>query len=202
MDKTIIYVHGASSTPLTFNYLKQNFPSHNIIEFSYDSNEDVEDHVMELAKILNSLNGGAYIIAHSLGGVIAMGATYLSSKPVRMVTISSPFAGSKAATYLKWLYPNYGVFNNVSVTNPLIQEIQKKGTVWPTLNIVTTGGDSPFLKETNDGVVSVSSQLSLKGASRERTYRLNHFEVLLSPLIVKEIKEYIWEIYDENKTSD
>lgn len=194
VKKDILFIHGASSSPVSFNYIKQNLPEHNSLDFSYDSNEDIEDIVDDLyIYISNVLVNPLYIVSHSLGGVIATSASYKIKNPdLKIVTISSPFGGSKAATYLKFLFPGYGLFGNVSTTNPSILEIQRTGAKWPTRSIISTEGDSPLLKEPNDGVISVSSQVSLKNCE-QRVHRINHFESLLSVDVLKDIKEFIWE---------
>lgn len=195
--KNILYVHGASSSPISFNYLKQNLPEHKGFDFAYDSNEDIEDIVSKLVEDLIDLPKDLCFVAHSLGGIIATTASYYYEREgdlseFKLATISSPFSGSKAAVYLKFLFPGYGLFGNVSVTNSVILEVQEKGAKWPTMNIISTGGDSPLLSEANDGVISVASQLSLKNCE-QRIHKINHFETLLSPEIVKDIKEFIWE---------
>jgi pimeloyl-ACP methyl ester carboxylesterase len=195
MDKTILFVHGANATPLTFNYIKQNLPRHKEVNFIYDSNKDIETHVENLAALVTLIGEEVSIVAHSLGGVIAIGATYryhpTKLHPLKTVTISSPFAGSKVASFFKWVYPGYGLFNNVAMSNPVIGEIQENGAVEPSLNIITTGGEIPLIKEPNDGVVAVSSQMSLMNCE-EVILRLNHFEVLLSPTVVETIRKFVW----------
>lgn len=194
--KNILFVHGASSSPTSFSFIKQNLPEHNGLDFSYDSNEDMEDIVDRLIQVFQVSPKELCIISHSLGGVISTGASYsvpekVEGMKLKLVTISTPFAGSKAATYLKFLFPGYGLFGNVSTTNPIILGIQDQGAKWPTLNVISTSGDSPLLKEANDGVVSVSSQVSLRGCY-QRIHRINHFEALLSQDIVKDIKDFLW----------
>jgi pimeloyl-ACP methyl ester carboxylesterase len=194
--KNILFIHGASSSPLSFSYIKQNLPKHNGLDFAYDSNEDLEDIIARLVLLLEMAPKELYIVAHSLGGVIATNASYhevieVLKIKLKLVTISSPFGGSKAATYLRFLFPGYGLFGNVSTTNPAILEIQHQGAKWPTMNIISTAGDSPLLKEPNDGVISVSSQVSLKNC-QQKIHRINHFETLLSDEIIKDIKGYIW----------
>lgn len=190
--KKIIFIHGASSTPESFNFICQNLPNHQRINFAYDSSAPLENIIDEFVGFLPE-EGEYQIVAHSLGGLVATGSSYKLSKPVvpKMVVLSSPFAGSKMAGYLKWLYPKYGLFDNVAVSNSVILTIQDKGAIVPTLNVITNGGEIPLIKEKNDGVVSVNSQMALRNCER-KFFELNHFEVLLSYDVAKAIKEYLW----------
>lgn len=192
MGKTIIYVHGASSTPESFNFISQNLPEHQRINFQYNCIEPIENIVREFVDTLPE-EGEYSVIAHSLGGVVSVAGSYLLKEPIisKMAILSSPFGGSKIASYLKWMYPKYGLFDNVSVTNPLILTIKERGAIVPTLNIITNGGELPLIREKNDGVVSVASQMALKNCEK-KIFSLNHFEVLLSYDVTKAIKEYLW----------
>jgi hypothetical protein len=191
----IIYVHGASSTPTSFNYISQNLPEHERLDFSYDSLKELEKTVYKLYDFLPDEEH--CVVTHSMGGIIGVATTYLNSfrgdkkKTKKMVTLSSPFCGSKMANYLKWMYPKYGLFDNVSTNNPMILSIQERGAIIPTLNIITKGGESPVIQEENDGVISVSSQISLRSCTR-KIIDVNHFEVLMSPDVTTAIKEYLW----------
>lgn len=189
----IVYVHGASSTPVSFNYIYQNLPKHNRHDFTYDCSKPIKDTIIALTQFYSLSNFGdeCYLVGHSMGGIIATVASYI--RPAKKaIIISSPLAGSKAATYLKWMFPKYGLFDNISMNSPAINKIQEKGAVIPTLNIITEGGESPVIKEKNDGVVSVESQSSLKNCT-SMIFNLNHFEVLLSPDVVREIKNFLWD---------
>jgi pimeloyl-ACP methyl ester carboxylesterase len=192
MVKNIIFIHGASSTPVSFNYIKQNLPVHKSFDFYYDTTIDIEDTVKELYDFLPA-EEEFDIIGHSLGGILTVAVTYLNdNKKIRKcILLSSPLAGSKIASFVKWMYPKYGLFDNVSVSNPLILTIQARGAIVPTLNVITSGGEVPLIKEKNDGVVSVASQMSLKNCDLE-FLDLNHFEVLLSPKTIEIIREYLW----------
>lgn len=191
----IVYVHGASSTPLSFNYIAQNLPEHERLDFSYDTLRELEKTVYQLYDFLPEEEH--CIVTHSMGGIVGVASTFLNSsrgnkkKIVKMVVISSPMAGSKIANYLKWMYPKYGLFDNVSTNNPVILTIRERGVIIPTLNVITKGGESPVMQEENDGVITVSSQLALRGSSNQ-VFNLNHFEVLLSLDVVDAVKEFLW----------
>jgi pimeloyl-ACP methyl ester carboxylesterase len=194
-EKNIIYVHGASSTSTSFNYIAQNLPEHNRINFEYDCRINIEKIVEDLYNFIPD-TGDYNLISHSLGGIIATGVTYLNKdkkKSIRkVVTMSTPFGGSKIATYLRWFFPRYGLFDNVAEDAPLIMMEKRRGAITPTLNIVTDGGETPIMREKNDGVVSVLSQLMLKNVENMKVFNLNHFEVLLDPQVVEAVKEFIW----------
>jgi pimeloyl-ACP methyl ester carboxylesterase len=194
--KNIIFVHGASSTPISFNYIRQNLPIHRGLEFSYDTNVDIQETIEKLFAFVPE-NEEVNIIGHSLGGILAVAVNYINEsagnhKKIRKcIALSSPLSGSKIASFIKWMYPKYGLFDNISVSNPLILTIQSRGAIVPTLNVITSGGEVPLIKEKNDGVVSVASQMSLKNCDL-KFLDLNHFEVLLSPKTVEIIREYLW----------
>jgi pimeloyl-ACP methyl ester carboxylesterase len=191
----IVYVHGASSTPLSFNYIAQNLPEHERLDFSYDTLRDIEKTVYKLYDFLPEEEH--CLVAHSMGGLVSVAVTYLnalkgnSKKLSKMIIISSPIAGSKIANYLRWMYPKYGLFDNVSTNNPVVLTILERGAIIPTLNIITKGGESPVMNEENDGVITVASQLALRKCSKIMC-NLNHFEVLLADETVKAVKEYLW----------
>lgn len=201
--KYVVYIHGASSTYNSFNFINDKLSREREdycpLFFEYDCSRDLQDITNDLLAYLPDGNDEIILVGHSLGGVIATAVTYnnesISPKKniKKVVTISSPLAGSKAATYLRWLYPNYGLFNNVAVTNPIIMAIQSIGAIVPTQCIISNGGTTPLIKEANDGVVSVASQGSLKHCKEHVNIKLNHFEVLLSSFVVQQIERFIWD---------
>jgi hypothetical protein len=58
----------------------------------------------------------------------------------------------------------------------------------PWTNIVTVKGQSPFIAEPNDGVVTISSQQHHEDMELIKI-DYNHYEVMLSDKVVKIIKE-------------
>lgn len=188
----IVYIHGANSTPATFNYIKRCLPQHTPIDVSYRHDISLNDIIKIVYESLP--DGPVHIIGHSLGGLIAVAVSQLNQihkkKDIRKIfTISSPFGGCKGADYLKWMYPAHRLFSDVSTVSPVVQTVNRIGTVVPTKCIVTNHGSVPLISGENDGVVSVKSQMALKGAQYAKQSH-NHFEVLLSDDTVAMIKEY------------
>jgi pimeloyl-ACP methyl ester carboxylesterase len=188
----IVYIHGAKSTPKAFNFIKANLPKHEQVDVSYENNIPLIKIIEEIYNLLP--DGPISIIAHSLGGVIAVALSQMNQvrneKIIdKIFTMSSPFGGSRHADILRWLYPRHFLFADISTISPIVKAIKSNGAVIPTKCIITHGGPSPFIKEANDGVVSVESQLALRDAEI-MPQNSNHFEVLLNADTIYEIKDF------------
>jgi predicted alpha/beta hydrolase family esterase len=198
---SIWYLHGANASPTSFSWLDEHLRSDprldnaSVVRVSYNCQESTSDIAQQLAEKLPT-DQLVYLIGHSLGGVIAVAAAQRAVKLGKManiggvVTISAPLSGSESADVLQWLFPSYHLFRNISTKNRLVQEIQSEGAIVPTLCLITTSGNNPLIHEANDGVVTVNSQRSLKGAEKiELAY--NHFEILLGEETVDYIRTFI-----------
>jgi hypothetical protein len=188
----IVYIHGAKSTPKAFNFIKANLPKHEQVDVSYENTVPL---IKIIEGIYNELPDEPFsIIGHSLGGVIGVALSQMNcirgEKDIdRIFTMGSPFGGSKHADILRWLYPRHFLFADISTISPIVKAVKHNGAVVPTKCIITHGGPSPFIKEANDGVVSVESQLALRNAEI-MPQNSNHFEVLLNADTIYEIKDF------------
>lgn len=188
----IIYIHGAHATPLSFSYIKSHLPAHEYVNFAYSCDGPLTLIVDQLDQFIKQLAEPVYIVAHSLGGVLATLVSHECRNVKKIVSISSPYAGSKSATMLQWLFPNTRLFKDIAPASDFIQSIDLTKGAAPTLAFVTTDGESPMIKEKNDGVVTVESQTALEYA-KYHFIHLNHFEVLLSDEVVDTTKQFIFE---------
>lgn len=189
----IVYIHGANSTPATFNYIKRSLPKHTAIDISYQNDIALED-IIEDAYARIPEDKPVHIVGHSLGGLIAVAISQINlirkDKQIeKVLTISSPFGGCKGADLLRWIYPTHRLFSDISTVSPMIRVIKKIGAVVPTKCLVTNHGAIPLITGENDGVVSVESQMELKGCEFAKQSH-NHFEVLLSEDTVLCIREF------------
>lgn len=201
---TIIYLHGANSTSTSFNFIRYRMRENKVVDSvayapEYNPSMSMDQLIPELYGRMNPFHqkDPIFLVGHSLGGVIATLLTYWNEDvgPEKLnilgvVSIASPFGGSKAANFLKWMYPSYGLFDNVATNSPWIKLMSQKGAIVPTRTIITTAGNSPLIREDNDGVVSVKSQMALKN-SEQVLLEHNHFEVLLSDFTAGHIAEFI-----------
>lgn len=183
--RTIVYIHGANSSSVSFNYIKAKLPIHNAIDIEYDCRVPLQQTIGNLQTQFSNAEPFS-IVAHSLGGIIAV---YLATTPVeKIVTLSTPFGGSKEADLLKWLHPSQ-LFNDICTSSWSIRNIPQ--TKVPMLSFVTNGHPTNLIREPNDGIVSVQSQRALKGPHYIEL-DVNHYEVLLHPEPVRHVSTFIF----------
>jgi len=185
----VLLIHGANSTPASFNYLKSNLPTANYSSLSYDV---MNGFYFNLERMLDATdeNQTYDIISHSMGGLYAL---HLSQhrKLSRVVSIATPFAGAAIADWARYMMPYYPLFRDVhSKALPIIQAADIVIDN-PWLQLVTTRGNVPWLKLPNDGVVTVASMTSRKDVNYEYVDE-NHHEVMLSDIAVKHTNEFLF----------
>lgn len=204
--KTIVYLHGAMSTPLTFQYIKESLLPHRAIMIEYDYNIKLSDALKSInsmisEELMNNPTCEFDIISHSLGGLMAVNvASNKKFNVKKVVTISAPFGGSEAAWYLKFLYPFTPLFREIAPYSTFVTQtlyLLEKGKMAKLNNdgcflpIVTNTGKGIMLKAENDKIVTLASQVTMKNV-KYYYVELNHFEVLQSPAIVRKIKSFLW----------
>ena len=141
----IIFIHGANSTRQSFSYLTQLVtPGHHEF-YEYETGTPVEEIVTNLIKLIGDRQ--VILVGHSLGGIIAtLASQQIPEKVKKLVTLSTPFLGSKSADYLKWVIPHYLLFRQISTKNPILKRLKETGATVPTLNFATTGVTTKILK--------------------------------------------------------
>jgi pimeloyl-ACP methyl ester carboxylesterase len=176
-DRPLVwYIHGANSSPVSFRYIRPKLVDHEHFEAKYFANTPVRAIIDRLVEEAQSETRPINIVSHSLGGVIAVSISH--RVPIRkIVTMGTPFGGSRAASFLRWFTPNQ-LFNDIHPTSGPISDMRRKPLSCPVMSLVSTEGNNPFLIEDNDGVVTVASQLALEGPTYVQI-PTNHFEMLL-----------------------
>lgn len=189
--KHIAYIHGLNSSPLSFSYIAENLPEHKSYLIRYKSHQRLGDSIAEVLAQLPP-DQKLTLVGHSLGGVIA--ALIAGDNPGRiekLVGISSPFRGSRAACTLRWLPGSMLVFDDIVPRGHHIVKCRDLTLEVPTLSIITTGGHLQTSPEPNDGVVAVESQKGLR-FGKKIEINANHFEVLLSDRTVGILEDFIF----------
>lgn len=189
--KTVILVHGYGSRGAAQDFSEftaaMSPEKYNVIPFDYDYRAPLAKSADKLAVLIKQ-NGGAHVLAHSMGGLVARGAAERladTGEVKSLTTIATPFNGHGAAFLGKWLggEPSHkdmtrGSEYQKSVAAPL------KGKVphfMFTADKDGTGAD--------DGTVSVGSQNKRKIVTDAAAYKAvqdTHTGILKNPSVIRD----------------
>ena len=182
----LVYIHGANATSESFNYIKSKLGAG--VDLNYDSRNGFENNLKDMQATLNG-HTDIVFIAHSLGGIYALHLANTMPNAVKgAVTLSTPYGGAEVADYAKYFLPFSRLMRDIGPSSWVMKQASKIKIQHPWTNIVTVKGQSPFMAEHNDGVVTISSQKHHKDMELvEVDY--NHYEVVLSDKVVTLIQE-------------
>ena len=185
---TLVYIHGASATSESFNFLRSKLGKG--IDINYDSRNGFENNLADIIAQLKDVEDMAFI-AHSLGGIYALHvANAMPDQVVGAVTLSTPYGGAEVAEYAKFFLPFSRLMRDIGPNSWVFEQADKIKIQHPWTNVVTVKGQSPFMLAHNDGVVTVDSQKHhIDMELVEVDY--NHYEVVLAEPVVKIIKERV-----------
>jgi pimeloyl-ACP methyl ester carboxylesterase len=185
---TLVYIHGASATSESFNYIRSKLGEG--IDINYDSRNGFENNLAEIIEHLKSVKDIAFI-AHSLGGIYSLHvANTMPDQVLGAVTLSTPYGGAEVADYAKYFLPFSRLMRDIGPNSWAFKQADRIKIQHPWTNIVTTKGQSPFIPEANDGVVTISSQRHHANMELVEV-NFNHYEVVLSDDVVSIIKHRI-----------
>ena len=184
----LVYIHGANATSESFNYIRSKIGSG--IDINYDSRNGFENNLNDMLAQLKDVNDLAFV-AHSLGGVYALHiANALPNNVSGAVTISTPYGGAEVADYVQYFLPFSRLMRDIGPSSWAMRQADKIKIQHPWTNIVTVKGQSPFMHEPNDGVVTIVSQKHHDDMELVEV-EYNHYEVVLSDAVIDIIKKRI-----------
>ena len=183
---TLVYIHGASATSESFNYIRSKLGKG--IDIEYDSRNGFENNLTLMKMQLEDVNDIAFI-AHSLGGIYSLHlANAIPKQVLGAVTLSTPYGGAEVADFAKYFLPFSRLMRDIGPSSWAMKQADKIKIQHPWTNVVTVKGQSPFMVEPNDGVVTIASMKHHADMELvEVDY--NHYEVVLSDKIVDIIRE-------------
>jgi hypothetical protein len=186
MEMKTVYIHGASATGESFNYIRSQLPSDDIV-LEYNSRDGFNNNLDAMIDALESVDQ-MFFVCHSLGGIYALHiADYYQDRVLGAVTLSTPYGGAEVADYAKYFYFFSQLLKDIGPRSAPMRQADKINITWPWTNVVTVKGSAPWILEPNDGVVTLSSQRAHKDMELvEVDY--NHYEVVLAPSIVEIIR--------------
>lgn len=189
----IVYIHGASATAESFTHIRQ------YVRDVFDEPEMVLEYksdngfVNNLAKMILQLDDAErlFFISHSLGGIYSLYlADYYKENTHGGVSLSTPYGGSKEADFARYFLPfNQLMKDSSAICGPIVKS--RKIPAPPNwTQIVTTAGQSPWIHQPNDGVVTIESMRYRKDFELIEM-PLNHYEVVISDKVVEIILDRI-----------
>jgi pimeloyl-ACP methyl ester carboxylesterase len=183
---TLVYIHGASATSESFNYIRSKLGKG--IDINYDSRNGFENNLNDMLSTLKGVKDLAFV-AHSLGGIYSLHIANNIPNQVRgAVTLSTPYGGAEVAEFAQFFLPFSRLMRDIGPSSWVMKQADRIKIQHPWTNIVTMKGQSPFMAEHNDGVVTIASQKHHKDMELvEVDY--NHYEVVLSDKVVTLIQE-------------
>lgn len=189
----IVYIHGASATAESFTHIRQ------YVRDTFDEpdtmleykSSDGFDHNLEQMK--GKLDGEErlFFISHSLGGIYALYlANWYRETTHGGVSLATPYGGSEQADFARYFLPFNQLMKDVGTMSHPMREASYLTAPPNWTQIVTTTGQSPWIQEPNDGVVTLKSMRSRTDFELVEM-DLNHYEVVISDRVVELIIDRI-----------
>ena len=187
----IVYIHGASATSESFNYIRKQITGYEDLVINYDSRNGFEKNLADMRYQLSNYHS-IFFICHSLGGIYALHlADELKGKVLGAVTLSTPYGGAEVADVAKYFLPYSRLLKDIGPSSWAMRQGDAIDIHHPWTNVVTVKGNSPWVPSPNDGVVTVSSQRHHDQGMELIELDYNHYEVVLSERTVNIINERI-----------
>ena len=186
LEIPIAFIHGANQSSNSWNYIREHLNLPNEILIDYSSLNRFYDNLESMASQIG--NEPVFVVGHSLGGIYALHLLN-HGNVVGAVSISTPFRGSSAADWAKYIAPQYQLFKDVGRRSRPIVEAHKTNISVPWTQIVSTTGSVPYLNGANDGVVTVESMEHRKGEMNCIRVEHTHYEVMCSDRVARIIKK-------------
>ena len=185
----LVYIHGASATSESFNYVREHIKGHEDLVINYDSRNGFEKNLADMMYQLSNYHS-IFFVCHSLGGIYALHlANAMPEQVLGAVTLSTPYGGAEIADVAKYFMPYSRLLKDIGPSSWAMRQADKIEIHHPWTNIVTVKGNSPWVPSPNDGVVTVASQKHHNEGMELIEIDYNHYEVVLSDRVINIIKE-------------
>jgi hypothetical protein len=185
----IVYIHGASATAESFSFIRQfvrdEFEEPDIM-LEYRSDNGFDNNLALMKGRLDDAER-LFFISHSLGGIYSLYlADYYKETTRGGVSLSTPYGGSEQADFAKYFLPFNRLMKDIGTMSMPMVDARQIASPKNWTQIVTTAGESPWIKEPNDGVVTIKS-MRQRSDIELLELPFNHYEVVLSSQVVDTI---------------
>jgi predicted alpha/beta hydrolase family esterase len=192
-QQMIVYIHGASATAESFTHIRQyvrDYFDEPDIMLEYKSQDGFDHNLKNMKGQLDEADR-LFFVSHSLGGIYSLYlANYYKETTHGGVSLATPYGGSKEADFARYFLPFNRLMKDVGTMSEPIVESKDLPAPPNWTQVVTTVGQSPWIAEPNDGVVTIKSMRARKDFELIEI-PLNHYEVVLSDRVVSIILERI-----------
>jgi pimeloyl-ACP methyl ester carboxylesterase len=189
----IVYIHGANATAASFTHIRQyvrDYFDEPDIMLEYKSENGFENNLKDMKGQLDDADR-LFFVSHSLGGIYSLHLADHYKETTRGGTsLSTPYGGSKEADYAKYFLPFSRLMRDIGPMSKPMASAKKLPAPNNWTQIVTTVGQSPWITEPNDGVVTLESMKFRKDFELVEV-PLNHYEVVISDKVVEIVLERI-----------
>lgn len=182
----IVFIHGANQSSFSWNYVREKLNHPNEILIDYSSMNRFHQNLNSMIKQIG--DGPVFVVGHSLGGIYALHLLE-HCNVVGGVSISTPFRGSSAADWAKYIVPQYPLFKDIGRRSRPVVEANSIAVTVPWTQIVSTTGSVPYLNGENDGVCTIGSMEHRKDDMNCIRVEHTHYEVMCSDLVVDIIRK-------------
>ena len=184
----IVYIHGASATADSFNFIREHIKDKNIA-IEYDSAHGFEENLQEMKEVVQKYKDIIFI-CHSLGGIYALHlADAFPDRVKGAITMSTPYGGAEVADYAKYFLPFSRLLRDIGPSSWPMKQIRQIKIKHPWVNIVSTAGKSPWMNVPNDGIVTIASMKRYEEDMDIIEVNVNHYEVVISHNVLDIIKQ-------------
>ena len=189
----IVYIHGASATAESFNFIREHIQEKDLA-IEYDSSNGFENNLEEMKKVIEKYNNVIFI-CHSLGGIYALHLANLFPNKIKgAITLSTPYGGAESADYAKYFLPFSRLMRDIGPSSWPMRTAKNIKVIHPWTNIVSTAGQSPWMNVPNDGVVTISSMKKHAQDMDIIEVDVNHYEIVISNKVLAIIKDLLKKI--------
>ena len=189
----IVYIHGANATAASFTHIRQyvrDYFDEPCIMLEYKSENGFENNLNLMKGQLDDADR-LFFVSHSLGGIYSLHlANYYKETTKGGISLSTPYGGSKEADYAKYFLPFSRLMRDIGPMSKPVAVAKKLPAPPNWTQVVTTVGQSPWITEPNDGVVTVESMKFRKDFELVEV-PLNHYEVVISDQVVEIVLDRI-----------
>lgn len=181
---SMVLIHGAHQSNVTFEYLRHALPSFHYINIEWSPTGGFANNLNEMIEYVKT-RGPVYLVGHSMGSIYA---AHLSQhvECIGGATISAPWGGSKAADWIRYMMPSYPLYKEVGTKSPIILDAQKFTLPGQWINYVSTEGNVPGMNEQNDCVLTVSSMTARKDLYT-KFIKATHYEIVMSTALIHSV---------------